>query len=208
MSFLFRYLPKPPTKTSGYTLIELLVVIVMVGILAAIAAPSWTSWRNNQWLGNARGQITEAIRKTQSEAKLKKIDYSLVFDRGNDPLFGNSGRVRYAIVPTAVPLEQINNWTIIGGSNIPASGIGLRTTTVAVPQPGGGTRQEPRLAFDTYGTFAVTDRSAKAENAALFIAQISIGKGDPQKSARRCVILTSLLGSLRDAESAKCTLPN
>jgi prepilin-type N-terminal cleavage/methylation domain-containing protein len=207
MSLFFRALLLPSRKKSqpsGYTLIELLVVIVIVGILSAIAAPSWLSWRNNQWLGNARGQMAEAIRKTQSEAKLKKVDYSIVFDNGQNAALGNSQQVRYAIVPAAVPLSAVTGWTPIGGGNIPARGISLRTSTTSISGAA-----EPRLIFDTYGTVAITDRSAKLENAELFVAQISIGKTiDPQKSARRCVIVTSLLGSMRDAESKNCKLPS
>jgi prepilin-type N-terminal cleavage/methylation domain-containing protein len=216
MSLFLRALLLPNRKKSqpsGYTLIELLVVIVIVGILSAIAAPSWLSWRNNQWLGNARGQIAEAMRKAQSEAKLKKVGYGVVFDNGREPLLGNSGQVRYAIVPTAVELKDITNWTPVGGGNIPSSGIALRTSTITVTRTNAAgattTAIEPRLIFDTYGSVAVENRSARAENSELFVAQISIGKNiDPQKSARRCVIVTSLLGSMRDAESKNCKLPN
>jgi prepilin-type N-terminal cleavage/methylation domain-containing protein len=214
-SFLRTLLLSRPQKrqTSGFTLIELLVIIVIVGILSAIAGPSWLSWRNNQWLGNARGQMAEAIRKAQSEAKLKKVGYSVVFDNGRDPLFGNSGRPRYAIVPTSTAPDQISSWTPIGGGNIPSSGISLRTSRITVTRTdaaGASTSTlEPRLVFDTYGTLALTDRSARADNSELFVAQISIGRNtDPQRSARRCVIVTSLLGSMRDAESRNCTLPN
>jgi prepilin-type N-terminal cleavage/methylation domain-containing protein len=206
MSVLLRslLLQTRKSKTSGYTLIELLMVIVIIGVLSAIAAPSWVSWRNTQWLSNARGQMAQAIRKAQSEAKFKKVSYSVIFDNGKDPTIGNSGQVRFAIVPATVPPinpKTITTWTPIGGGNIPSRGISLRTGTTAA--------LSSTLTFDTYGTLATADRSSRVEDSSLFIAQISIGKTiDPQQSARRCVIVTSLLGSMRDAESKNCKLSN
>jgi prepilin-type N-terminal cleavage/methylation domain-containing protein len=205
MSILLRLLllQTRKSKTSGYTLIELLVVIVIVGVLSAIVAPSWVSWRNTLWLSNARSQMAQAIRKAQSEAKFKKVSYSVIFDSGKDPTIGNSGQVRFTIVPATVPPidpKTITTWTPIGGGSIPSRGISLRTGTTAA--------LSSTLTFDTYGTVAIADRSSRVEDSSLFIAQISIGKTDPQSSARRCVIVTSLLGSMRDAESKSCKLSN
>lgn len=56
-------------KESGFTLIELLAVTVMVGVLSAIAAPSWLAFTNNQRLSAGQSTVFNAIKSAQSEAK-------------------------------------------------------------------------------------------------------------------------------------------
>ncbi|TVR15688.1 MAG: prepilin-type N-terminal cleavage/methylation domain-containing protein, partial [Phormidium sp. GEM2.Bin31] len=51
LSLLQQLRRRSPTHASsrqGFTTIEVLVVIVMIGILTAIAAPSWLSFVNNR----------------------------------------------------------------------------------------------------------------------------------------------------------------
>jgi prepilin-type N-terminal cleavage/methylation domain-containing protein len=52
----------------GFTQIELIITVVIVGVIAAIAAPSFTVWLRRQRLNEAFSQIELAIKQTQSEA--------------------------------------------------------------------------------------------------------------------------------------------
>ncbi len=62
-------LPKSADETAGFTLIELFVVIIMVGILAAIAAPGWLGYMNRQRVNRARSDLAQIIQNAQTEAQ-------------------------------------------------------------------------------------------------------------------------------------------
>ncbi len=59
------------SKSLGFTLLEVLVVMIMVGILSAIAAPSWLGFVNNQRISTSQNKIFQAIRVAQSDSKIR-----------------------------------------------------------------------------------------------------------------------------------------
>lgn len=56
---------KPSTRTSGFTLIELMITVAIVGILAAIAVPSYNSYIAKARRADAKAQLVQVAQFMQ-----------------------------------------------------------------------------------------------------------------------------------------------
>lgn len=76
----------PDDQNAGFTLIEMIIVISTIGILAAIALPSWSGFMNIRRLNIAQGEVNQAMRQAQSQAKKEKVKYQASFRTQNNIL--------------------------------------------------------------------------------------------------------------------------
>ncbi|NEQ99964.1 MAG: prepilin-type N-terminal cleavage/methylation domain-containing protein [Cyanothece sp. SIO2G6] len=71
-------------SAAGFSILEIIVVVAIIGVLAAIAAPSWLTLVNRQRLGSARDEVLQAIRSAQGAAKQTRRPELLEFDVSGD----------------------------------------------------------------------------------------------------------------------------
>ncbi|MDB9522512.1 type II secretion system protein [Dolichospermum circinale CS-1225] len=76
----------PDDQNAGFTLIEMIIVGSIIGMLAAIALPSWSGFTNIRQLNIAQGEVNQAMRQAQSQAKKEKVNYQASFRTQNDIL--------------------------------------------------------------------------------------------------------------------------
>ncbi len=156
-------------SNKGFTLIELLVTIMMVGILSAIAVPSWLSFVQVRRLNIAQDQVYRSIREAQSNAKKNKLPWQASFRSANN-------LVQWAVHPTTVSLANAS-WNNLDNS----VQIDLKETT------GENSDGSWQAEFDYRG------------NVTLPLKRITLSVRDGG-SAKRCVIVSTILGALRTAK--------
>lgn len=158
---------------SGFTLIEVLVVLFIMGILGAIAAPSWLALLNAQKLNSAQEQIYLAIRKAQSQAMQENRTWQFSI---REQTVNNQKIVQWATHPIQIKANDAL-WNDLGES------IQLDAeTTLAIS---GGVRQ---VKFDYNGN--VTQPP-------LGRVTLSIVNGGQMK---RCVFISTMIGALRKSQ--------
>ena len=69
-------------RDGGFTLIELMVSMVVMGLMMAIAIPTWSHYQNKQnYLGSAQ-TVVSSLRQTQLQAVAQETTYRVDFTVG------------------------------------------------------------------------------------------------------------------------------
>ena len=99
---------------AGFTLLEIVIIVVLIGILTAIAAPSWLGFVNLRYLNTAQEQIYRAMREAQSNAKRDKIIWEVSFQEIS--LVPHFAIHRKGSIPTMAHWQSLGDRIRIDGS--------------------------------------------------------------------------------------------
>lgn len=186
MQFNRQYTNKAASRsTAGFTLLEHTILVAIIGIVFAIAAPSWIASVNRQRLNTAQNQIYRSLQEAKSQATLQKVTWQVSFQ-------DNTGVVQWAVHP-AEP-----------GKFIP-DGVHWNNLDAAIAlykdQNNKGkcetTFDQPKQSCPSHGPWRVQFNYIGNTNGQL--GQITlITKND--SNIKRCVYVSTLIGNIRTGQ--------
>ncbi len=159
-----------PRPVTGFTLVELMIVVIVVGVLAAVAAPSFADLIRSQRVKTAANDLASALIFARSEAVKRNADVT-VSKSGSS--WSDGWTVSYDDGGTKTPSSHpaLNQLTVTTSAASVIFGGGGRADTTAnftvdsVPQSPGvivrcveiGLDGTPRTWNERGGTHACTD---------------------------------------------------
>lgn len=165
-------------------MIEILVVIFVIGILSAIAIPSWLSFIDTRRLNVAQDQLHQAMREAQRNAKRDKSNWQASFRQDN-------GVVQWAVhagntTPTTTDWQSLER------------NIRIVATHIDATDP-----NDTTLSFDTTNNLWRIVFNHKG-NPNGQIGKITLSTRT-NNQIKRCVIVSTLIGAIRTVKDHQCS---
>jgi prepilin-type N-terminal cleavage/methylation domain-containing protein len=152
----------------GFTLIEVLVTILIGGIIAAIAAPSFMTWVNNKKINDISTKIEGALKEAQSTAGRRNITCS--------------------VLVTATQVSTTNSKCLPSGTrNIQdkAPDVGISNSNLSIAGTGGTTTTVTYLSL---GTANITPKTATI---------IIYRTNETTNGIKKCIVVSRGIGTIK-----------
>ncbi|QSJ18478.1 type II secretion system protein [Nostoc sp. UHCC 0702] len=206
-------------KNDGFSLIELLVVVIMLGVLATIAAPSWFAFVNRQRVNKANDFILSALQEAQREAKKQKLSYSVSFRTYNNipqvAIYSKGSDSSNFLWRDLGGDLGIKAGQIVIGTNITNENTASSIITYA-STPTFTTSKPQTITYDytgaldllvktnTNGLTAVQNDKIGTKGLVVAVAIAKPGSPSQATSVKRCIIVKTLLGSTKIGKDTEC----
>ncbi len=210
-------------EIAGFSVIEVLVAVVMIGILSAIAVPTWLSFVGRQQANKANDTIVAALQQAQREAKRQKLSYSVSFQYNNNiPQMAvyrsNDGPTNYWQNLGADLGIQASK--IVLGTNL--TDVNTTTSSSSVSYPLNSSVSQT-ITFDYMGALNLAVKTntssitavqqqklgynSTTQNYKGLIVAVAVAKPGTTNqvtNVKRCVIVKTLLGSIQTGKDTQC----
>lgn len=210
--------------SSGFTLIEVLVTILIVGILSAIAAPSWLGFVARQRLNKANDTVFAALQEAQREAKKNKLSYSVSIQLNN-----STDKIpQISVHPGSIPPStgsiswrnigadlEIKPGTILLGTNLNGTNSTDSSNNNTVYTSSRFTTPKT-ITFDyrgalelpvktgTAGLTAVQNEKLGDKGLIIALATPNPSDNNQASDVKRCVIVKTLIGGIQTGINDEC----
>jgi prepilin-type N-terminal cleavage/methylation domain-containing protein len=198
-------------ENSGFTALEMIVVALMVGILAAIAAPGWLGFVNRQRVNQANDAVLSALQQAQRQAVRTKVEHSVTFRNNND--IPEVAIHQGAIPNTPADWNKLNWQNLIDGGDTQGKnillGTNLNNPNSKQANVAFGTNLNPQapqtIRFDSMGILAPKTNNTAPDTELKIVVAVPNSTNPPTPTnTKRCVMVTTLLGTMKTAKDDDC----
>lgn len=200
---------------AGFSLVEMIAVVLMIGVLAMIAIPSWLGFLKQQRINKANNAVFAAIQEAQQEAKKRKQSYSVSFKVENNipkiavhpdstqasALTQNQWEQKKLEESLGIKAEQVTLLTNLTAKNTAGTAVNSQPSYLNTPQT---------ITFDYMGTLPDSNfgipptGSTEPPGLKIVVAGSVSGSSTSTSGIKRCVIVKSLLGSIVTGKGQEC----
>ncbi|MBD2254128.1 pilus assembly FimT family protein [Nostoc parmelioides] len=194
---------------AGFSMVELLAVVMMIGILAVMALPSWTAFVNRQRVNKANDAVLAGLQEAQRQAKRQKMSYSVSFkvesqipkivvhpDSEAASSISDNPRKRWQNLGEDLDIlsvGQIRLLTNLTSKNKVSTTVNASSTYLNTPQT---------ITFDYMGSLTNLEFNSAPANGSTATPEIKVVVAN--NNIRRCVIVKTLLGATLTDKDSKC----